>query len=387
MAELVYYSLPPVPLPQTGTHLEPSEYNTKMSQPNTVIIDVRNNYESQIGRFKPPSGGAVLLDPEMRRSTEFKDWVNSDSTKSMIKGKQVLMYCTGGIRCERASSYLKSQAEEGGLDLKGVYQLQGGIHNYLEQFKDGGLWEGKNYVFDKRFGHAGDETPSSAPLGKCCICQIPWERYRGKRRCPTCGVPSLICPSCLENEKKEKGKGKGVRGRCPLCVRDGIFNKSQLKGLGGYLEKNKKNSEDWGKSSATSPNDLYSEVKKKNGKRSHADPESNASSLKKQRYSKSASSSSSSSSSSTVCNPTTRVYIGNLPIDYTSEDIKSCIPHVKFYQPIRDKPFLFAEIDTIDNATKLVNHGATVKGRSAVVRFKEVDEKFRWPSPDSIWLS
>jgi hypothetical protein len=99
--ELVNYgftktSLPPPPLSRVGRHLEPEEYHKKIQEKDTVIIDVRNHYEAAIGHFKPPEGGAELVDPMMRKSTEFPCWLDKPETKEKLRGKQVLMYCTGG---------------------------------------------------------------------------------------------------------------------------------------------------------------------------------------------------------------------------------------------------------------------------------------------------
>ena len=275
VVELVHYGLegqkaPPISK-YHGTHLEPKDYHKKLAEPNTVIIDVRNHYEAAIGRFVPPqnnensSGTAPppkWIDPKMRKSTEFPPWLDKPETRQEMKGKQVLMYCTGGIRCERASALLKYKMETDpeikALGIKGVYQLQGGIDKYFKEFPDGGYWQGKNYVFDKRFAHAPpkidgelhgrkesiDETdkkqsvtqasaqvPPAAALpvmGKCEACAKPWDMYRGKRRCPTCGVPSLICKECFLADK-EGTKKLGPTVRCDLCVEQGIFRKRDLR--------------------------------------------------------------------------------------------------------------------------------------------------------------
>jgi len=218
----------------------------------------------------------------MRKSTEFPAWLDHPDTKKQLQGKQVLMYCTGGIRCERASSLLKYKMDNDPttkeLGIQGVYQLQGGIDKYFKEFPQGGYWQGKNYVFDKRFAHAppqiqmaagngdDDERKQSQPqqgmmnnpdkesnkssssstsrssvpvpvpiaMGKCESCFKPWDMYRGKRRCPTCGVPSLICKDCFANDK-EAGKGgkksklKGRDVRCELCVEQNIRSKKEYK--------------------------------------------------------------------------------------------------------------------------------------------------------------
>jgi predicted sulfurtransferase len=149
----------------------------------------------------------------MRKSTEFPLWLDRKETKEKLKGKQVLMYCTGGVRCERASALLKFKMEKDPeikeLGIKGVFQLQGGIDKYFKEFPEGGFWSGRSYTFDKRFAHAPPKIDGELHSkkvddvdvkGKCEACSQPWDKYRGKRRCPTCGVPSLICKDCFMKE-------------------------------------------------------------------------------------------------------------------------------------------------------------------------------------------
>lgn len=179
----------------------------------------------------------------MRKSTEFPVWLDDEQTREKLRGKQVLMYCTGGIRCERATALLKYKMEKDpsvqALGIKGVFQLQGGIDKYFKEFPDGGYWKGKNYVFDKRFAHkppAQDALPPSwpngdknnTPLSKCEACLRPWDKFRGKRRCPTCGVPSLICKACWHAH--EEGRKKlDPTIRCDLCRQQGITSKRELR--------------------------------------------------------------------------------------------------------------------------------------------------------------
>jgi rhodanese-related sulfurtransferase len=132
--ELVGYGLGGLKAPSlarhSGKHVEADEYHKMMQQKNTVIIDVRNAYESDIGHFQPPPGGAELLDPKMRVSTDFPKWLNAPETKSKLQGKTVMMYCTGGIRCERATALLNQMTEaeaEGGFKTKEVVMARGGI--------------------------------------------------------------------------------------------------------------------------------------------------------------------------------------------------------------------------------------------------------------------
>lgn len=111
------------------------------------------------------------------------------------------------------------------LGIKGVFQLQGGIDKYFKEFPDGGYWKGKNYVFDKRFSHAPllkdehvPEAKPDAPISMCEACGKPWDRFRGKQRCFTCGVPSLVCRDCLDSKSKP---------RCDLCVAQNIKSKRE----------------------------------------------------------------------------------------------------------------------------------------------------------------
>lgn len=106
------------------------------------------------------------------------------------------------------------------LGIQGVYQLQGGIDKYFKEFPDGGYWKGKNYVFDKRFSHAPllKEEERTSPISSCESCGKPWDKFRGKQRCSTCGVPSLVCRDCLEAKTKP---------RCDLCVEQQIKSKKE----------------------------------------------------------------------------------------------------------------------------------------------------------------
>lgn len=210
--ELVAYGLAGAKAPSLsqfgGTHLNATDYHQAMKDPNTVIVDVRNAYESAIGHFAPPEGGAKLLDPKMRNSIEFPKWLNAESTKKELTGKKVLMYCTGGIRCERATALL-NQISTVSEDLKpkGVYHCQGGIERYVKTYPEGGFWKGKNYLFDKRMEQLPGQEDSAASNNpqvqgdvdsKCCLCRTNWTVYRGQFKCnrSLCGVPVIVCDGC-----------------------------------------------------------------------------------------------------------------------------------------------------------------------------------------------
>ena len=199
--EIVTYGITEkdAPLHKGANHLSPSEFHEALEDPSAVVIDVRNANETLIGRFAPP-GGAEYIDPQMRRSTEFPEWVRRNKAK--LEGKKVLMYCTGGVRCERASAFL---AREG---IRPHGQLEGGIHRYLEQYPDeGGHWVGKNYVFDRRFAHGAAKHDV---VSRCGICSIPWDRYQAGAKCPSCSMEVLVCRTCQ--------RAKKASPKCHLCT-------------------------------------------------------------------------------------------------------------------------------------------------------------------------
>jgi UPF0176 protein len=120
-----------------GTYVSPKDWNALISDPETIVIDTRNDYETAIGMFK----GAV--DPNTKTFREFPDWVRQNT--GLHNKPKIAMYCTGGIRCEKATAFMKAQ----GFDE--VYHLKGGILKYLEEVpKEESLWEGACFVFDER---------------------------------------------------------------------------------------------------------------------------------------------------------------------------------------------------------------------------------------------
>jgi rhodanese-related sulfurtransferase len=141
--ELVAYGLAGENAPSlrenSTKHLEALDYHKMMEEKDTVIIDVRNAYESAIGHFQPPPGGATLIDPRMRNSHEFPKWLNAPETQAKLTGKKVMMYCTGGIRCERASALLDAMARssDGKFEVKDTVMVRGGIERSTSVFNNG----------------------------------------------------------------------------------------------------------------------------------------------------------------------------------------------------------------------------------------------------------
>lgn len=166
---------------QSGKHISPSNVHRLLSNKpsDLIVLDVRNNYESNIGNFE----GAIL--PDIKYFRQLPEYI--DSNLDLFKDKQVLMYCTGNIRCERASAYLKSKniARE-------VYQLEGGIHRYIEQFPNG-YFKGKNYVFDARISIAANESI----IGNCFVCNEPYDDYTNCLNA-VCNRHFICCKNCIQ---------------------------------------------------------------------------------------------------------------------------------------------------------------------------------------------
>ena len=171
---------------QGGRHLTPEQFHQAIaansgSEDQVVLVDVRSTYEHAIGHFE----GAVR--PDMKEFSAFPSFV--DRHADQWRGKKVLMYCTGGIRCEKASAYVKS------CGVEDVSQLSGGIHRYLEAFPDGGHFKGKNFVFDQRVAIA---SQNATVVGHCVNCTTAYDELSGGRLCTVCRDLVLVCPTCAE---------------------------------------------------------------------------------------------------------------------------------------------------------------------------------------------
>ncbi|MFA6066212.1 MAG: rhodanese-related sulfurtransferase [Candidatus Babeliaceae bacterium] len=165
-----------------GQHLTPQETHELLNNKpdDLVILDTRNIYESNIGRFEE----AILAPID-----NFRDLPQYlDDNQDLFKDKDVLMYCTGGIRCERATAYLKSKNI-----ARNVYQIAGGIHRYAEAFPDG-HFRGKNYVFDARIAL----PVTSDILSSCAFCTKPCDDYTNCINAQ-CNKQIIVCPSCIDH--------------------------------------------------------------------------------------------------------------------------------------------------------------------------------------------
>lgn len=127
------------PTKTVGTYVEPKDWNAIISDPEVLVLDTRNTYETQLGIFKN------AVDPKIEIFTEFADYVKENLDPA--KHKKIAMFCTGGIRCEKASSYMLGEG------FPEVYHLKGGILKYLEEVSpEETMWEGECFVFDRRVG-------------------------------------------------------------------------------------------------------------------------------------------------------------------------------------------------------------------------------------------
>lgn len=179
--EIVTLGQPGVdPVGQAGTYVAPKDWNTLISDPDTVVIDTRNDYEVGIGTFQ----GAI--DPKTKSFRDFPAWFR-ENRDALIQGKtKVAMFCTGGIRCEKSTAFLRSE----GIDE--VYHLEGGILRYLESIpREDSLWQGECFVFDQRVsvGH-GLELGS---YGRCHACRDPLSQ--ADLQSPLY-VEGISCPHC-----------------------------------------------------------------------------------------------------------------------------------------------------------------------------------------------
>jgi len=171
------------PLKTVGTYVKPQDWNALIADPDTLIVDTRNDYEVAIGTFKN------AINPETETFRQFPNWVTKSdvfANPEKLEGKKIAMFCTGGIRCEKATAFMR----EKGFDQ--VFHLKGGILKYLEEIDEkDSLWEGSCFVFDERVSvthglRIGDEI-------LCRACRMPVtpeeqvsSQYEDGVSCPHC---------------------------------------------------------------------------------------------------------------------------------------------------------------------------------------------------------
>ncbi|QPC99444.1 rhodanese-related sulfurtransferase [Qipengyuania soli] len=178
------------PLAGVGTYVAPEDWNALISDPDTIVIDTRNDYEVAIGTFR----GAE--DPKTKSFREFPEWFRARRAELEAEGKspKVAMFCTGGIRCEKSTAFARAE----GLDE--VYHLKGGILNYLEHVPaEESMWEGECFVFDERVsvGHGlavGDHS-------LCRACRMP---LSPEDMAQESFVEGVSCPHCIDSRTDEQ---------------------------------------------------------------------------------------------------------------------------------------------------------------------------------------
>jgi len=208
---------------ETGKHLTPKEFHeileiSKSSKSSTIqsqyqqkeiaLIDVRNTFEHDIGYFVDPKTNTKAIDPATTTFSSFDKFCELNAEQ--LRNKKVMMYCTGGIRCEKASILLKRRGVED------VNQLSGGIHRYLEEYGSSGYFKGLNFTFDKRVamkptfasahnenqdctGTQNKDNDSYEVVGHCIECNNPFDELCGSRVCTVCRDLVLICEVCRSN--------------------------------------------------------------------------------------------------------------------------------------------------------------------------------------------
>ena len=169
-----------------GTYVDPKDWNALISDPEVVLVDTRNYYEYDIGTFK----GAV--DPRTTTFREFPEYVEKNMDPA--KNKKVAMFCTGGIRCEKSTAYMKQQ----GFDE--VYHLKGGILKYLEEVpKEDTMWEGECFVFDNRVAVDHDLKPGKYDQCHGCRHPITEEDKQSEKY-----LKGVACPLCYDDQTPEQ---------------------------------------------------------------------------------------------------------------------------------------------------------------------------------------
>jgi UPF0176 protein len=171
----------PVSMKKVGQYVEPKDWNTLISDPNTIVLDARNSYETHLGTFEN------AIDPKTRTFKELPEFVKKHLAGA--KSKKIAAFCTGGIRCEKLTAWMKDQGFEN------VYHLKGGILKYLEEIPaEKSLWHGECYVFDERVAVGHGLRPSST-ASSCNACG---HTLKEEERKHPLYIESVSCPYCTK---------------------------------------------------------------------------------------------------------------------------------------------------------------------------------------------
>ena len=177
------------PIKTAGEYVKPEDWNSLLQEDDILLIDTRNDYEYSIGTFKDS------INPKTKKFRDFPKWLKEqDFTKEDKNNKKVAMFCTGGIRCEKASSLMKNEG------FKKVYHLKGGVLKYFESVsKDKSLWDGECFVFDDRVSVKHDLSIGDYDM--CHGCRMPITENDKKTKKYIRGV---ACPNCFDQTTEEQ---------------------------------------------------------------------------------------------------------------------------------------------------------------------------------------
>ncbi|KMS60331.1 hypothetical protein V474_01215 [Novosphingobium barchaimii LL02] len=206
------------PLAVVGTYVEPQDWNALIADPDTIVIDTRNDYEVAVGTFE----GAI--DPKTATFRDFPEWFRSERERLLGEGKppKVAMFCTGGIRCEKSTAFLKQE----GVD--DVYHLKGGILKYLETVpEEDSLWRGECFVFDQRVTIGHGLTPGSHAL--CHACRRP---VNAEDQASPLFEEGVSCPACHAERSDEQRASYRERHRQEaLAAMRGVAHVGAVRGV------------------------------------------------------------------------------------------------------------------------------------------------------------
>jgi UPF0176 protein len=173
-----------------GEYVQPEDWNHLISQEDVLVLDTRNTYEVSIGTFKKS------VQPKTTNFREFPDWLESLESSGIDKNKKVAMFCTGGIRCEKASSLMKAKG------FSSIYHLEGGILNYMEKVDEkNSLWQGECFVFDDRV--ALNHNLEVGSYDMCHGCRMPITQADKLEPEYERGVS---CPNCFNKKTPDQKK-------------------------------------------------------------------------------------------------------------------------------------------------------------------------------------
>ena len=177
------------PAKVTGEYISPEAWNDVIADPDTVVVDARNYYEHSVGTF------TNSIQPNTKSFREFPEWVDQELKPMMNeKTKKIAMFCTGGIRCEKASSYLLKEG------FKEVMQLQGGIQKYLQEVKpEESLWQGECFVFDDRVSLQHGLIEGDFDM--CHACRMPIDE---NDKVSEHFIEGVSCPNCYNLHSEER---------------------------------------------------------------------------------------------------------------------------------------------------------------------------------------